>query len=278
MINISYFLRFCHRKKLFFHWLLYPCMELLLDFINGSPKCDTTCRWCEKNGGEKYVQLTVRCRVLSANAIKMFTSFPVLHCIFQSSLSASLQVEFGTPWNKMLGKQSLLSFLEGMWDFWKLINGGRWNLSFSGAEFKIHQTEKQLFIAINKDMQLCCSGGRNPPLRLIAADHQGARVSIGGISIHVSLISHCSAFMSDCFSDVNRFGEAALFLLYLISISRNCLSPRVLLLAAGPERGNLKCNLPDLVWLLSCTAGIELHTNDPWPWAHLSEEGQITHN
>lgn len=149
-------------------------------------------------------------------------------------------MELGTSWNKMLGKQSPLSLLEGMWDFWKYpINGGRWNLSFSGAEFKIHQSEMQLFIAIKKEICSCVAvEGGTDPLRLIAAHHQGARVSIGGISIHVSLISHCSVF--DCVSDINRFGEAALFLLYLISISRNCLSPWVLLLAAGPGRGNQK--------------------------------------
>lgn len=51
----------------------------------------TTCRWCEKNGGEKYVQLSVRCGVLSAPAIKMwvvgdFTSVSVFYCISYSSL------------------------------------------------------------------------------------------------------------------------------------------------------------------------------------------------
>lgn len=59
-------------KHLYFHGLLHGYMKLLLDFINGGPKRYTTCCWCEKNGGEKYVQLSVRCRVLSARAIKMW--------------------------------------------------------------------------------------------------------------------------------------------------------------------------------------------------------------
>lgn len=76
-MHILYVLRFCHRKtfpfkRLFFHRLFHRYMKLLLDFINGDLKCYTTCRWCEKNGGEKYVQLSVRCRVLSARAIKMW--------------------------------------------------------------------------------------------------------------------------------------------------------------------------------------------------------------
>lgn len=76
-MHISHFLRFCHRKTvpykhLYFHGLLHRYMKLLPDFINCGPKCYTTCCWCEKNGGEKYVQLSVRCRVLSAPAIKMW--------------------------------------------------------------------------------------------------------------------------------------------------------------------------------------------------------------
>lgn len=77
-------------KHLFFHGLFHCYMKLLLDFINAVPKCCTTCRWCEKNGGEKYVQLSVRCRVLSARAIKMwavswwfyFCSCVLMHFLF----------------------------------------------------------------------------------------------------------------------------------------------------------------------------------------------------
>lgn len=53
------------------------------------------------------------------------------------------------------------------------------------------------------------------------------------------------------------------FFLCSISISRNCLSSQVQLLTAGPERGNPKRNLPDLVWLRCVRRKNRVTHNDP---------------
>lgn len=106
-------------------------------------------------------------------------------------------------------------------------------------------------------------GGRNGAFRLIASHHQRVTMLINVNFMHLSLIcSQSYAFLWLAQWSKQIWWGCALF----FQFQKKQFVPSGSGVTADQRvRENLTCNLPGLVWLLSCAARIELHTKSSDP-------------